>query len=310
MTRPWLLASLFGVFGLLPAAAQPFNVLSEEERIQGFELLFDGTREGFNRHFVDYIKGDSTNVNLSTEWAVADSTGAIGIMNNTEDVRSRRKYRDFDLRLDYRNTHNQGIFYRSLVNTERAWQTGFEYAIYNNSQDCRSDCAGSAYDLYRPVAGVYRLYKTLEWNQVRILVAGDSVEHWMNGVKMLGFRIHSEDFWKTFAMSKWNSDKRLSFKTPGNQAGGYIEEGYIGLQADHGGKWEIRNMRIRELDLSVSIRPIRKEMARAPRAGRGGFFAGRGMVLLPIDKAGRTDLAGRISTVPLRPAYPLLTPGR
>jgi hypothetical protein len=79
-----------------------------------------------------------------------------------------------------------------------------------------------------------------------VVAKGDSIEHWMNGTQVVGFKLWSPAFWSAYAVSKWNAAQTLTYKTPNNKAAGYITEGYLGLQADHGGKWSIRNFRISE----------------------------------------------------------------
>src|SRR3989449_364275 len=75
-----------------------------------------------------------------------------------------------------------------------------------------------------------------QWNQVRLVVKGKHVEHWLNGVKMVEYEFGSPD-WTT----KVKASKFASHPHYGRNA-----TGYIGLQ-DHGDKVAYRNIKIRVL---------------------------------------------------------------
>jgi hypothetical protein len=249
----------------VPAAAQEvdtINVLTPYEEYQGFELMFDGTASSFRDKFVNYQRNNTANTNLHSGWNVnstltdPDRPGAFfhaivnsGVSGNANiDIRSTGgpldgKYRDFDFRMEYRNSGNQGIFYRFDVSGQYAWETGIEYAIDDNiTQSETKFRAGAAYDLFPPSSQEYFVRSTNRWNSVRIVVKGDSVEQWMNGVKVVGFRYWSPEFLTAFQNSKWTGFNRFCQTAPNNRE--YIPEGYLGFQGDHGGAWQIRRMRI------------------------------------------------------------------
>jgi hypothetical protein len=229
----------------MDAARAEDNVLSQVEVMDGYSLLFDGSSiNSFKASFVDYVKGNATNTNLDAKWKVDATCHCITLpAGNAPDIRSTKTYKDFELRLTYRIDNNQGIFYRARLDGDRAWQTGVEYAI-NNVTNLGKDNPGAAYDLYAPNPIPYNLFSTEKWNTARIVVKADSVEHWMNEAKVVGYKYHSPSFWEAYNVSKWNAENRLTNKVAGDRNSGYIEEGYIGLQADHGGKWIIKDLKI------------------------------------------------------------------
>lgn len=285
MLKPLIPAVLLLGAGL--ACAQ--NALTECEKKEGFSLLYDGTLASFKDNFVNYVKNGTNTTILSSEWAVNPATGAIGIQGNTEDIRSKKVYRDFDLRVTFRCDANQGIFYRHRLTGDRAWQTGIEYAI-NNYTNQNKDAPGAAYDLIPPEPNAYQLHATGRWNEARIVVKGDSSEHWMNGAKVVGFRYHSDAFWTAFAVSKWNASQMVTYNVPGNKAAGYITEGHIGFQGDHGGKWEIRNLRISE---NPYHGPVHADAACATAVRDEGLPGGVRLAVLRRDGAGlRLDFGG------------------
>jgi hypothetical protein len=238
------MAAALASFGqAAPAAPTALNVLTEVEEAQGFTSLFDGTLRSFNDHFVNYRKQDSTNVTLPPDWKLdAEYASMTNDATVNSDIRSVVKYADFDFRFDYRNSGDGGVYYRFNLNDASPWYSGIEFAILDDYDNCKT-CAGAALDLYGPQPLIYRPYSTGEWNSARIVVVKDSVEHWLNGQMVLGFKYHSPDFWSRFETSRW-SNTSMSFKVPGNKWGGYIENGYVGFQALNKGQWSLRNIRI------------------------------------------------------------------
>ena len=75
-----------------------------------------------------------------------------------------------------------------------------------------------------------------EWNEVRIRVQDEQIEHWLNGVKVLSITRGSPEWQERMAASKFAD-------WPGF---GMASEGYIALQ-DHGDPVWYRNIHIRRL---------------------------------------------------------------
>jgi len=98
----------------------------------------------------------------------------------------------------------------------------------------RLTSAGSDYGLYAAPAGVVR--PAGEWNDVRILVNGAHVEHWLNGVKVVEYELWSPDWQQRVQASKFA-------QWP---AYGMSHTGHIALQ-NHGDAVWYRSIRIRTL---------------------------------------------------------------
>jgi hypothetical protein len=98
----------------------------------------------------------------------------------------------------------------------------------------RLTAAGAVYGLYPAQAGVVK--PAGEWNAVRIVVRGNHVEHWLNGVEVAVYEIGSPDWEARVARSKFA-------KWP---AYGRAPAGHIALQ-DHGDRVAYRDIRIREI---------------------------------------------------------------
>jgi hypothetical protein len=92
--------------------------------------------------------------------------------------------------------------------------------------------SGSNYALHPVPRGIVR--PAGEWNTSRVLVHGNHVEHWLNGQKVVEYELHSDDWKRRVAESKFNDWPEY----------GQATEGHIGLQ-DHGDPVLFRNVKIR-----------------------------------------------------------------
>jgi hypothetical protein len=115
---------------------------------------------------------------------------------------------------------------------------GFEYQIYDDSQfDGLSVnlTSGALYDLFPPQQRATR--PAGEFNESRILVDQNRVEHWLNGVKVIESELGSTELLSRIEQSKFK-----------NTAGfGEKGLGHISLQ-NHGDEVCFRNIKVRKLD--------------------------------------------------------------
>jgi hypothetical protein len=175
-------------------------------------------------------------------WAVADGTlKTVPSPGRPCDIITRRKYRDFELSLEWKvgPGGNSGILYRAaeLPAPDPIWHSAPELQILDDSAHPTATpqtLTGSLYDLVAPEDKVVRPIG--EWNEARVLVSGNHVEHWLNGRKVLEYELGSDDFRARVAASKFKDMKRFAVE----------KEGHVGLQ-HHGEEAWFRNIRIREL---------------------------------------------------------------
>lgn len=173
---------------------------------------------------------------LPAGWRVHD--GVLSKDGHVEDLESTRTYKDFDLELQWKvgKASNSGIFYRATHQYDEIYWTGPEYQLVDdaNTPDGKSrmTAAGSVYAVYPSPAGVIRPFG--HWNSARIIVRGHHVEYFANGRKIVDYTLGSADWKKRVAASKFSA-------YPGY---GLAPQGLIGIQGDHPGSVEIRDMRI------------------------------------------------------------------
>ena len=175
---------------------------------------------------------------LPAGWQVID--GALTRVARAGDIVSTEQFGDFELELEWmvKAAGNSGIFYRAQENTELIYHNAPEYQVLDDAghPDGKSPltAAGSNYALHAAPRGVVR--PAGEWNQARILVQGNHVEHWLNGRKVVEYELQSSEWKALVAGSKFKAWPRY----------GQAARGHIGLQ-DHGDWVAYRNIRIRSL---------------------------------------------------------------
>ncbi len=170
-------------------------------------------------------------------WSV--SGGTLHKEDKTQDIVTTDQFGDFELDIDWKigPGGNSGIFYRGTEEYDHIYWSAPEYQLLDDSlaPDGRSrlTAAGADYALYPAPAGVVK--PANQWNSTRIIVCGTRVEHWMNGQKLLAYELESPDWAARVKQSKFAAWPNY----------GRAPRGYIGIQGDHPGSLELRNIRIR-----------------------------------------------------------------
>jgi hypothetical protein len=201
---------------------------------KGWTVLFDGkTLNGWRQAQHDTLTDKS--------WFVDNGVLTFDpAKGHGSDIITTGSFKDFDLSVDFKVSEggNSGIKYFLLPNTS----LGCEFQIIDDSKhpDAKLGINGN-----RKTAAFYdvmpadsnKLYKPAgEWNIARIVVKGNHVEHWLNGIRVLEYERGSEAFKQAIAKSKFN-------KTQGFAE---VTSSPILLQA-HGDKVCYRNIKIKTL---------------------------------------------------------------
>ena len=188
------------------------NTLTDEERADGWELLFDGDSlaawRGYRR---DAVPGG---------WQAVD--GAMARVGRGGDIITVEQFADFDLRFDWKVEEggNSGVMFRVAESDGPAWHTGPEFQILHNAghRDGQAPItsAASNYAVHPPARDVTRPVGT--WNTARLVVRGARVEHWMNGEQLLDYELGSPDWEERMMASKFASIPRYGREPRGHIA--------------------------------------------------------------------------------------------
>jgi hypothetical protein len=221
-------AVLLGLGTAVPASGQHLpNVLTEAERAAGWRLLFDGrTTAGWR----GYMRPD-----MPAGWQVVD--GALTRVGPGGDIITVEQFRNFELALEWKVAPggNSGIFYRAIEGPAAIYRSAPEMQVLDDAAHrdglSRLTAAGSNYGLHPAPEGVVK--PAGEWNAVRIVVRGDHVEHWLNGIKVVEYQLGSPEWKALVAASKFAQWPEY----------GRAPRGHIGLQ-DHGDPVAYRSIKI------------------------------------------------------------------
>jgi len=226
------------------------NTLTNNEQRHGWRLLWDGkTSNGWrSARSQDFP---------ATGWVIKDgvltvqpSTG--GESTGGGDIVTREQFTNFELKLEFNITEgaNSGVkyFVQPELNQGAGSAIGCEFQILDDAKHPDASMGvkgnrtlGSLYDLI-PAANMSipeqsKVFRGIgQWNQLRILVRGNHVEHWLNGFKTLEYERNSPMFNALVAYSKYKDWPNF-----GNWAQGHI------LLQDHGNEVSFRSVKVREL---------------------------------------------------------------
>ncbi|MDB5326063.1 MAG: hypothetical protein JWM57_1632 [Phycisphaerales bacterium] len=210
------------------------NTLTAEEKDAGFRLLFDGkTTAGWRGYRRE---------TMFPQWQVIE--GALTLVPDTKpdhghDIVSVEQFTCFELRLDWKlgMRGNSGVMYHVRETANAPYETGPEIQLLDdlNHPDAKNGPerrAGACYAMYAPTVSTVR--PVGEWNELKVIVDGDHVEHHLNGRMVVDYVLGSEDWNRRVKASKFVDWK------------GYASErqGHLCLQ-DHTDRVAFRNIRIR-----------------------------------------------------------------
>jgi 3-keto-disaccharide hydrolase len=216
-----------------------FLFLTSQGQGNGWTVLFDGSS-------IDKFRGYNMQT-FPASWKVED--GALvtqtGVPN--VDLVTKDAYKDFELEFEWKVSiaGNSGVFFhmQEVLTHESGngnspnWLDNYEMQIlddinFNDKEPKRS--AASLYDLITPQNK--QLKPVGEYNQAKLVVKGNHVEHWLNGNKVLEYEMGSEAMNKLLRESKFKDNPNYGKST----------DGLIMFQ-HHGQKVWFKNIRIKKL---------------------------------------------------------------
>ncbi len=223
--------------------AQSANTLTPAEVRDGWKLLFDG-------HSTKGWRGAYMQTFPSKGWDVSDGE-LRGVLSggmeagDAGDIVTLNKYTSFDLVFDWKLGlgGNSGVkyFVEERQPKPAGSQPGYEYQIID---DANYIYRGEHLPPRLKTASIYDVVPANlkgdtqmgVWHHSRVLVRGDHIQHWLDGIEVLDVDRKFARFKQGVAESKFNG-------YPGFAS---IPSGYILLQ-DHGHNVAFKNIKIKEL---------------------------------------------------------------
>jgi Domain of Unknown Function (DUF1080) len=167
-------------------------------------------------------------------WEAED--GVLTVKDGADDLVTTAEFQDFELRLDWRISKggNSGVFYRVRLGANDASDSGPEYQLLDNATEKHPEyTAAAVYDIVAPLED--RTRSVGEWNEARIIVRGWSIQHWLNGYKVVDIDLASAYGKELIKKSRFSQLPEFATSL----------RGHIALQY-HGSEVSFRNIRIRE----------------------------------------------------------------
>jgi hypothetical protein len=227
---------------LAPETTVTANVLTEEQKKEGWQLLFDGqTTKGWHKYGGNPV---------GAAWKVADGALYLDTANKKDwqieqggDIVSDSAYDNFHLKLEWKiaKDGNSGIIFYIHEDTakyEWPWHTGPEMQVLDNNGHPDSKIikhrAGDLYDLIS--CSKETVKPAGEWNLAEIKSLNGKLELFLNGENVVTTQLWDDAWKKLVAGSKFKAYPDF----------GTYKKGKIGLQ-DHGNMVWYRNVMIRKL---------------------------------------------------------------
>lgn len=189
---------------------------------------------------------------IPNAWTIED--GSLKINSKTPATGERgdllfdKKLKNFELVLNYKvdKGANSGILYLAQeLPGKRVYQSAPEFQVLDNENhpDAKNGKdgnrkSGSLYDMIPANPQIAKGYG--EWNEARIIVKNGQVQHYLNGKKVVEYKLWNKEWENMVLNSKFKDWPEFM------QPGGALREGYIALQ-DHGNNVWFKNIKLREL---------------------------------------------------------------
>jgi hypothetical protein len=221
------------------------NNLSEQELHQGYKLLFNG------KDFTGWREAKSPN-QPKTRWSIDNGILKVKASDGSEtgnDIVTVDQYSAFEMVFDFKFAvgANSGVkyFVNESHDSKGLSAIGLEYQILDDEKhpDAKAGVVGN-----RTLASLYDLIPSEKysgwfkgqpekWNSGRLIVfPNNTVQHWLNGRKVLEYKRKDNIYKALVARSKYNVFEGF----------GSGDKGHILLQ-DHGDHVEFKNVKIRSL---------------------------------------------------------------
>jgi hypothetical protein len=277
--------------GTTGAAADAVNQLTAQEKQAGWTLLFDGNSLAGWR---GYKKADAA----GTRWRVESGLLTVNPGDGSDtrgqlDIITTAQFDRFELAWEWKIAEggNSGVKYFVLEDQNSA--IGHEYQVIDDDRH-----ADAKVGPHRQTAALYDVLPAAnrplrpagQFNQSRIVSDGRTIEHYLNGTRVLQYELDSPALKAAIAKSKFKDVARF----------GKLQNGFLLLQ-DHGDRVWYRNIKVRRLPAA---------------AGTSAQAGAKGVQVVANDSGRRVDVTidGKPFTSYIYPEslkkpvlYPILT---
>ncbi len=235
------MAHLLG--GIIYAGGTNQNSLSQDEKDEGWKLLFDGkTTKGWRNYKSNGIGSSWVVENGALTLQVEKQQNGKTKAKDGGDIITEDQFENFELSLEWKIAPcgNSGIMYNVVEGDDykKVYHTGPEIQVLDNS--CHPDAkihTHRAGDLYDMIACSEETVKPAgSWNKVVIKIDNGVSTVALNGHQLIAYTMFDDQWTKMIANSKFKS-------MPGF---GTFRKGHIALQ-DHNDGVAFRNIKIRTL---------------------------------------------------------------
>jgi hypothetical protein len=194
-------------------AASNANQLTEAEKKEGWTLLFDGKTMNGWRAYKKATKEAGGAKASNGRWIV--QAGALCLPPGTgqdthgaRDLVTDATYKSFDLRWQWKiaSGGNSGLKY--FVTEKHESAIGHEYQMIDDDRHPDAKIGphrstGAFYDVIPPIASAKKVKPIGEWNDSRVVVSGNHVEHWLNGAKVVEYTLDTPELKAQIDKSKF-----------------------------------------------------------------------------------------------------------
>ncbi len=238
MMKPYFSLFILSTVFIAGACSPKLNTLTSAEQKAGWKLLFDGkTTNGWHTYGAKTVRG----------WEVKDgeliALGQAGHEGSANDIVTEREFENFELSLEWKisPTGNSGIFFNVVEDPKKyatVYATGPEYQLVDDIgfPEKLENWQKSAANYGMHPASRSVIKPVGEYNHTRLIVNKGHVEHWLNGVKVVDYKLWTPEWHALIKAGKWSDFPDY----------GLAKRGRIALQ-DHGSKIWFKNIKIKEL---------------------------------------------------------------
>lgn len=224
-----------GLFSELEKNPAP-NSLTEKEKSNGWQILFDGSTTAGWHGYNMAIFPDC--------WAIEDGCLTMNTTGGAEsqDIITDKIYRNFAFSVDYKTAPaaNSGIIFQVKEDTtyKFPYETGAEMQIIDDEgwpgklEEWQK--SGANYAMYTAKVKAHK--PVGEWNNLFIMVKDNKVTQILNGIVVVEYEKYTDEWTNLRNSGKWADYPDY----------GKYDEGNISLQ-NHGSKVWFRNIKIKEL---------------------------------------------------------------